>query len=298
MKVLAALDFGESSLEALRQARALAHGIGGTLAACHVLPIENELAALLPERLVGMKPDHEPGDAAMRADLLRHVREHLGLELTELFLMRGSPYAEIVRCATEWGADYVVVGSHGRSGLVRVVLGSVAERVVRHAHSSVLVARTNERAGVVLAATDFSQPSMAAVLAGADAAKRSGARLVIVSALDWTGLAASSAGGLIGSLPALPPPELQQQMRQTLLSTLEQAVVAQGVKADEVRVLEGPPAAEIVACAEQVGAELIVVGTHGRTGLVHFALGSVAERVVRSAPCSVLAVRAAGDGAR
>ena len=59
----------------------------------------------------------------------------------------------------------------------------------------------------------------------------------------------------------------------------------------EVKVLEGPVASSIVACAEELGAELIVVGTHGRTGLARLTLGSVAEHVIRNAGCSVLAVR-------
>jgi nucleotide-binding universal stress UspA family protein len=64
----------------------------------------------------------------------------------------------------------------------------------------------------------------------------------------------------------------------------------------EARVLDGAPAATIVATAEELGAELIVVGTHGHTGLARLALGSVAESVLRNATCSVLAVRL--DGSR
>ena len=113
---------------------------------------------------------------------------------------------------------------------------------------------------------------------------------MVASALELNALLPSSAAGLIGGLPAVPPPELLLEMRVTLRTTLEQVMARAGVKG-EALILDGSPATELVSSAEELGAELIVVGTHGRTGLIRLALGSVAERVIRSAGCSVLAVR-------
>ena len=182
------------------------------------------------------------------------------------------------------------MGSHGRTGLARAVLGSVAERAARYAHCSVLVARPSPKAGVVLAATDLSELSLPAIAAGAAAAKRSGARLVVASALEWNDSAFTSLSGLLGTLPVLPPADLQQQLREALRSALEGAMARVGA-VGEARVLDGSAASAIVDCAEELAAGLVVVGTHGRTGLARLALGSVAERVIRSAGCSVLAVR-------
>jgi nucleotide-binding universal stress UspA family protein len=294
-KVLAALDFGEPSLEALRQARELAHGLGGTLAVCHVLPAVRDLSQLFPQGGVIVESDQIAEEERTRKALAEHARTALGLELTEVFVDRGEAYAEIVRRSETHGADFIVVGSHGRSGLSRVVLGSVAERVARHAHCSVLVARDVRKGGIVVAATDLSDPSLPAITAGAAAAQRSGARLVVVSAIDWTSPGSVQALGLIGAVPALPPPELCEEVRGVLRSTLEQAMGRLGV-VGEARVLEGSAASAIVACAEELGAGLVVVGTHGRTGLARLTLGSVAERVIRGAGCSVLAVRLARRG--
>jgi nucleotide-binding universal stress UspA family protein len=291
-KVLAAVDFGESSLEALRQARALAHGLGGTLAACHVLPAVRDLSLIFPQAGVMVEADQIVEVEQTQSALVDHARTKLGLELDQIFVERGKPYAEIVRRAESYGADFLVVGSHGRTGFARGVLGSVAERVARHAHCSVLVARPVRRGGTVLAATDLSDPSLPAITAGAEAAKRSGAKLVVVSVLDWTRPASVAAAGVIGAVPALPPPALTREVADLLRSTLEQAMQRLGA-AGEARVLEGSFASSIVACAEELEAELIVVGTHGRTGLARLALGSVAERVIRGAGCSVLAVRLA-----
>ena len=290
MKVLAAVDFGDSSLEALRQARALAHDLGGSLAVCHVLPALHDPTAAFPGRDLTRPVDSSNEDASARKALLEHARSQLGLELTEVFIERGSAYAEIVRCAERIRADFVVIGSHGRSGLSHAFLGSVAERVVRHAHCSVLVARTFAGSKVVLVATDLSEPSLPALTAASAAAKRSGARLVAVTVLEPPSGAASPFFGIVGALPAVPPAELQQEVRDALRSSLEQTLEQAGA-VGEARVLEGSPSSEIAACAEELGAELVVLGTHGRTGLARLALGSVAEAVIRNVNCSALAIR-------
>jgi nucleotide-binding universal stress UspA family protein len=154
----------------------------------------------------------------------------------------------------------------------------------------VLVAREVEKTGVVVAASDLSEPSLPAIGEAAAEAKRRGARLLVVSVLDWGSAMPVPALGMFGALPAIPPPELQQQMRDSLRSAVEQALAREGGEG-EVRVVDGSPADEIVRVAEDVGAELVVVGTHGRTGVARLALGSVAERVIRTAKASVLVVR-------
>jgi nucleotide-binding universal stress UspA family protein len=170
-------------------------------------------------------------------------------------------------------------------------LGSVAERVVRHAHCSVLVARNAASSGVVLAATDLSDPSLPAVEAAVEEGRRRGARLVVVTVVDWQGPAWMTAAGTpFGIGAAMPPAELQEELRSSLETLLRRALDRFG-GSGETRVLYGSPASAIVHAAESLGAELVVVGTRGRTGLARLALGSVAERVVAGAPCSALVVR-------
>lgn len=292
VKVLAAVDFGDSSLEALRQGRSLAHAVGAELAVCHVLPAPADISFLFTDRETENTVELTGEEEAARRALVAHARTHLGLELTEVFVERGAAYAEIVRRAELWGADYIVLGSHGRRGLARAVLGSVAERVARHAHCSVLVARPVRTSGLVVAATDLSDAALPAVVEGAAAAKRLGARLVVVSALEWADPVSISAGNLIGVGSPAPTLDVKRDVESALRTTIEQSLVRLGIQG-EVRVLEGSPAAEIVRAADELDAELVVVGTHGRTGLARLALGSVAERVIRSVHASVLAVRAA-----
>ncbi len=290
-RILVAVDLGDASLDALSVACARARKTGAELAVCHVLPHLDATHALMA-----------PNDDAVMAhlaELERRVRLAIEQRLgaiadapkATVFVERGAEYAEVVRRAEVWSATLVVLGSHGRSGLSRLLLGSVAEKIVRHAHCPVLVVRKSPRSDCVLVATDLSDPSLPAVAAGAEEARRLGVRLVVAHALDLSSSAFGAAlGGPFGASPVLPPAELQKDVHDALTATLRQALARYNAEG-EVRVLDGSPAAAIVECAHDLGAGLLVVGTHGRTGLARVALGSVAERIVRSAECSVLAVR-------
>lgn len=294
MRVLAATDLSEASDEALRQAHAHAKATGAELAVCHVLSHVNAVHALFPQ-----KHEAEATDAvAMQAAAGNAVAERIAAVTGEagihVFVEQGSEYAEIVRRAETWGARLIVVGSQGRTGLARLFLGSVAERVVRYAHCPVLVARPSLLRGPVVVATDLSDPSLPAVAAGAEEAKRRGARLVVIHALDYSEAFRAVGTTPFGMAPQVASVELQKQLRDAAVSKLRETLSSSGVEA-ELRVEEGPAAALIVSTAGTLGAELIVVGTRGRTGLSRIALGSVAERIVRAAECSFLAVRLPHD---
>ena len=291
MKILCAYDFGDASVEALEQAKAEAKSTGGTLGLCHVMPVLYEAEPFFSQFKQDAALDVTAAEAETRRAINDKVRSVLGDQPAEVFVEKGVPYAEILRRAETWGADLVVVGSHGRGGIARALLGSVAERVVRHAHGSVLVARPVRTSGVVLAATDLSEASLPVVEAAARAAERRNARLVVVTAVDWSYAALGSiAGAPFGATPVVPPPETQIEVRSAMHETMKRELERVGATG-EAQVIEGSPASAVAEQAETLGAELVVVGTHGRTGFARLALGSVAERVVRAAPCSVLVVR-------
>ncbi|HEX6275324.1 MAG TPA: universal stress protein [Polyangiaceae bacterium] len=291
MKILVAYDFGDAARAALAQGIAEAKTLGATLGLVHVMPMQYEAEPFFSQFHQSAALDLAAGEAEARRAIEDKARSALDGQSAEVFVERGVPYAEIIRRAETWGADLVVVGSHGRSGLARMLLGSVAERVVRHAHVSVLVARETSAPGVVVAATDLSEASLPVVEAAARAAERRNARLVVATAVDWSYAAwGSVAGAPFGATPVVPPPEVQEQMRSAMRETMQREL--ERVKATgETEVIDGSPASAVAEYAEKLGAELIVVGTHGRTGFSRLALGSVAEHVVRSAGCPVLVVR-------
>jgi nucleotide-binding universal stress UspA family protein len=163
--------------------------------------------------------------------------------------------------------------------------GGVAERVVRYAHCRVLVAREASSRGWVLAATDLSESSLPAVVAGAEEAKRRGAALEVAYAVDFLQVEASYLTEL--GTPTLYDPTTVRDPARTRLDDMMRKA---GVTA-EGKVLDGAAAPAIVREADAIGAELVVVGSHGATGLTRLLLGSVAEKVVRATSSSVLVVR-------
>ncbi len=184
----------------------------------------------------------------------------------------------------------MVIGGSGATGLKRVFLGSVAKRVVRNAHCSVLVARPTDEGKVVLAATDLSDPSLPAVMAAGRQAKTRGLPLVVMYDIDrWPLLASGMA--LLGPIPVAPSEELLADQEAALTRIVQTQLDRLEVVAKLEVTTEGNPAAAIVRMADNQHAELLVLASRGRTGLERLALGSVADEVLRYAHCSVLVVR-------
>lgn len=143
--ILAPVDFSESSIKALEYALEMAKALGAKVQILHVYPL---LSYALQDDVI---PDDPRFVADLEAELEKQLAdlesryEPRGVPL-ETKLVPGVPYAEILRVAGEIPADVIVIGTHGRTGLRRVLLGSVAERVVRGAEIPVLSVRTPEAA--------------------------------------------------------------------------------------------------------------------------------------------------------
>ncbi len=141
----------------------------------------------------------------------------------------------------------------------------------------------------VLVATDFSEPSDAALAYGRELARSFAAQLVVIHVVENTLTGAVAANGFVYTDPDLQTTvEAAGQRRVEDLVTVEDRVL---LRAQAVIVTSNVPANAIVEYAKDSGINLIVLGTHGRGVMAHLLLGSVAERVVRIAPCPVLTVR-------
>ncbi len=138
---------------------------------------------------------------------------------------------------------------------------------------------------------DFSEASRAAMEVAADLARRFGAQLTLLHAYPVPGYTFPD-----GSVVASPRmmQELADQAERHLATWRADAEQIVGGPRVAVEKAVGEPAAEIVAFAKRASTDLLVLGTHGRTGLEHALMGSVAERVVRKARCPVLTVRPPG----
>jgi universal stress protein A len=148
---------------------------------------------------------------------------------------------------------------------------------------------TNVKVDTILVPTDFSSDAEKALETATDLAKQFGAKLVLLHAyhIEVPLAYAGFEGGVVL------PPTFQQEVSDAAskrVQELAKTAAASGVEARGIAVSE-PPSIAIVAEAEELPADLIVIGTRGLTGLKHVVLGSVAERVVRHAPCPVLTVK-------
>ena len=199
----------------------------------------------------------------------------------------GNPQEVILQSAGELEADLIVMGTHGRSGLDRLVVGSVAEAVIRHAPVPVLALRSpdfdieGDGLKVLLHPTDFSESANEALEVACTLAQEIGARVVLVH----VALGAVVAGGSFAI-----PTDLR--MFREPLDELKRRADDKGLKEPvEAQLRQGEIAAEILAVAEETETDLIVMGTHGRTALGRFFMGSVAEEVLREAEIPVLVVK-------
>lgn len=203
-------------------------------------------------------------------------------ELTQRVAQRGEVrvvLGDVAEQILAIDADLVVLGGRDAAGRI---FGRVAERVVSRASVPVLIARAEHR-GPIIAATDFSEPSLPAVAAARDISVRSGDPITIMHVIErHTDLDA------ISSLhnPAGADREEIDEARERL-----RALVEQSPDEDRAHVTVGDPARSICAYAADVKASLVVVASHGRTGVKRLLMGSVAEKVARDAPCSVLVMR-------
>jgi nucleotide-binding universal stress UspA family protein len=139
----------------------------------------------------------------------------------------------------------------------------------------------------ILVPTDFSKHSAEAIRAAVDLSRRYEASITLAYVFEPVSYALPE-----GHVMQAPPQieEMHSVFEQRLRQAVTDATAAGALNVD-AKLLTGPVAVEITDYAERSGYDLIVMGTHGRTGLRHLVLGSVAEKVVRTAPCAVLTVR-------
>jgi nucleotide-binding universal stress UspA family protein len=293
-RILVPTDFSATSDEALAHARRLAGQLNASLHLVHAFEDPFTTAAFAAEM-------YAPVPASMREELLRQVQGQLAERLPDddrtrlrgtAEVVTGSPAKAIVEYAHTLGADLIVMGTHGRGGMAHLLLGSVAERVVRTAGCPVLTLREAPQAPVqrILVPTDFSDTSDAALDTAFLFAAAFGAELQLLHVLDDPFVS----GGLVPEAYMTEAPALRTAMLTEARERLAHRAAAAGETHPprvDTEVLFGHGAKTIAEYAGQRRADLVVMGTHGRTGVAHVLLGSVAERLVRTAPCPVITVR-------
>lgn len=293
--ILCPVDFSAATPFGLAPAASLAKRCGAGVVLLHVMDLPSpqfsvevegfDLQEFLAER-------REEAEARLQ-DLARASFD--GAAFTRCVVESGNAASTIVDLAESEGADLVVLPTHSRRGLDRFMVGSVSEKVVRLAGCPVLVTHPGEDGdrpaadfspGTIVFATDFSEHADAALPNALALAATYDAELLlvhVVSEPEFEPAIPEWSRPRVPSRYAAAHLERAQQRLDDLASEARESGVTVSA-----RVHKGVDAARtIVHAAEEEGAELIVVATHGHTGIAHLLLGSTAERVVRYADCAV-----------
>ena len=296
-RILATTDLSDESLAGVRYAVALAEKVGAAVALLHVVefppppPMPGMRAVTL-----SLQDSKIAKHARVRLKTLAKRESKGDLHLTPI-LRSGKSLYGIITTAREREADLIVIATHGYTGAKRVLLGSTAERVVRHASCPVLTvpARTTRRRRgkrlpldlkKILVPIDFSKTSETALPWAASLAVEFNAELILLHVVEKFPI-----DYLLG----------RELMNETITPLMKQGEAglkrmagslskSAGLRVSAV-VRDGKPFEEICSAAKRLGANLIALTTHGYTGLRRVYLGSTAERVVRHAHCPVLVMR-------
>lgn len=286
--ILVPVDFSETSRTAVRRARALAQAEGAQLRLLHACPPpHDDLDARLAEQLTA----ELRRDAKLRLTAFAGAFDDGEVPVSTLF-DEADPARAIRDAAEEEDVALVVMGSHGRRGVDRWLLGSVAARVIQRAPKPVLVVRgelsaeeEEARAPMrsILLATDFSENAAAVEPDIADWARRFGAEVEVLHVIRETSV-------LLAPYAVTGSSDFEGEMFEAAKARMQgvlRRLAGRGVRAKS-KIVYGLPAEEILRRAEATNVDVIAVGTRGYSGLQRFFLGSVAQRVLSRAGCDVL----------
>jgi hypothetical protein len=284
-RLLLSTDGSEFSEGAIREAIRLAKRCGSKLTAIRVIETNPEFESTAPAVLEKMEKEvrQHLGDVQARAK-----KEGVACDIA---VHEGEDsYKYIVDEAAVQKSTMIIMGRRGRKGFRRLVMGSTTAWTIGHAPCSVLVvprAAQVEFKSIVVA-TDCSKYSAAAASEAIGIAKRNNAKLTAVAVVP-----ADIAMPTDVDFAALQREKIADQEMQAAeknAKAVKDAAQKAGVDA-QAFVMSGKPADAIIEIAKDKSADLIVVGSHGRTGLDRLLMGSVAERVIVMSSCAVLVVK-------
>lgn len=267
--ILVATDFNELATAALHAAAGLAAKSGAELVVVYAdrfePPVEFTVAQL-PHLAQDLEESRRRAVEALEEYVSKNVPESVS---RRLFVKDDLPVSAVVRTADEVDADLIVIGTHGRGGFARLLLGSVAEGVLYMTRRPVLTLRAGATVRAIrriLCPIDISAPPEDAIAAATAFAREMHADLTLLNVVSDEG-ATENARAALAVIAPTPHAE-----NETTVATM---------------VVTGEPSAAVLEFAEADAVDLIVVGTRGK----RTAFGSITTRIVRHASCSVLVVR-------
>lgn len=284
-RILACYDLSPCSQEALEWALKLGEQFHSSLKVAHAFPLNGSSST--PALLESSNQLAEYIREQIDQDLRRlSTLEAPSLRELEIEILQGRTIPAILQEIQQNTPDLVILGTHGRTGFERVILGSVAEKIVRHSPAPVWIARNRAHWPLqrILIPIDFSEFGEETLqLAQALTQKTSTAvDLVHVISLAEVVHYPSSITDRAFSMDPKFFENLEKRARENLQKMIDSSSLSLNP-----HVLTGSPGAEICRLAQELKADLVLIPTHGRSGIRHLLIGSVAEQVIRYASCSV-----------
>ena len=290
-RILWPTDFSQGSGHAFPHAAALAQWHDAELHVLNVREGEAELRQDMAEQFP--LSTGRLGNLLNTADPPSQPIDLEALSLQQEQVDAPSPAEAIVSYAKEHDVDLIVAGTHGRRGLQRMLIGSVAEEVLRAAPCPVLTVRAGEEPASawnvrnILAPVDFSEESTTAVRHAKELALTYGAQITLLHAVEE--VMYPSAYGM--EMADVPGPEVMERVERSLADMAREEI---GYEHVLVETAIGYAPSVILDYEDEHDVDLIVIATHGRTGLERLLLGSVAERIIRRASVPVFVVKSFG----
>ena len=299
-KILLATDGSEEATLAAKTAADLAGKTGSELHVVYVGPALEYIGVGPPQIGDIPAPTQEQISAEARK-LLDTEAEQVkaaGGNVAQAHLSLGRPEREIVDLAEQLSAGLIVIGSRGRGGIRRALLGSVSDSVIRHAHCPVLVVRGERREEEetastfptrILLATDGSEEASLAARTAGDIAAKTESELHVVHA---TGVPVYiDPGSEVPRVAHRAAEETVMREAQGVLDAQAEQIEAAGGKVTRAHARLGRPVEEIVILADEIDAGLVMMGSRGLGRIQRRLVGSVSEGVVRHVHCPVMVVR-------
>lgn len=293
-EILCPVDFSESSRHALAHAVVLAKWYESRLTVLHVMM--PPLFAAPPVLMVGFPGASEAAEtdpAVCERTLHAWLEPAKAAGLATVALVdRGRVHARILDAAASRRADLVVMGSHGLGGFEQFVIGSITARVLRKASCPVLTVPPAAATAAtlpykrILCPIDFSEPSLRALRYALSLAEEADATLTMLHVFDW----APADERLVGRFDVAAYRRSVEEQARRDLEALVPAEVRNWCQ-PVTRVAQGKPYLQILDAAAQDGADLIVIGVHGRNPIDLTLFGSTTNHVVQRASCAVLTLR-------
>jgi nucleotide-binding universal stress UspA family protein len=286
--IFVATDFSAGAAQAIARAGRLPLAEGGKVTITHVLSDRIPKKARADAEKLARR-HLEQASKSLRKAAAALGRRDINV-LSEL--CEGQPYVELIRHARSVGADLIVIGRHGRRPVRDMFIGSTAERVIRAGDLPVLVvsrkASRSYRRPLLAVDLEDTCRSVVTVALRALGPEVTNATMVHAYHVPFEGFI--TPGASPGDMTDLR--KEYRQMAVSGLARLQASLSPLGVQWQTV-IVRGDPRTAMLAEAVRRRADLIAVGTHGRSGIAHALIGSVAEWVIQTAACDVLVARPA-----